>query len=79
MDRFCRVVLHAMRLKKHHQRHWLFQKSILLQIVHFDQSNSGGVVYAAHNRGVVPRCQVAIIADSLGSVGAWPLFWMALT
>ena len=53
MDRFCRVVLHAMRLKKHHQRHWLFQKSILLQIVHFHESYTRGVVHTTHNRGVI--------------------------
>ena len=28
---------------------------LLIQIVHFHQSNSGGVVYAAHDRGVVTR------------------------
>ena len=35
-----------------------FQKAVLLQIVHFHQSNSSGVVYAAHNRGVVARWQI---------------------
>ena len=31
---------------------------LLIQIVHFDQSNSNGVVYTAHDRGVVARLQV---------------------
>ena len=53
MDRFCRVVLHAMRLKKHYQRHWLFKKSMLLQIVHFHESYTRGVVHTTHNRGVI--------------------------
>ena len=26
---------------------------VLIQIVHFHESNSGGVVYATHDRGVV--------------------------
>jgi hypothetical protein len=31
---------------------------LLIQIVDFDQSNSSGVVYTAHNGGVVARLQV---------------------
>ena len=31
---------------------------VLIQIVHFHQSNTGGVVYAPHDRGVVTRWQV---------------------
>ena len=31
---------------------------LLIQIVHFHESNSGGVVYAAHDRGVVTWWQV---------------------
>jgi hypothetical protein len=52
---------------------------LLIQIVDFDQSNSSGVVYAGHDRGVVPGCRFAMIADSLAAVGAWPLFWISLT
>src|SRR5437667_120088 len=38
---------------------WLaFEKSILMQIVRFHQTNSGGAVYAVHNRGVVAGWQV---------------------
>ena len=50
-----------------------------IQIINFDERNSGGVAYAAHNRGVVARCRFAIIADSFAAVGTWPLFWMSLT
>src|SRR6266496_5204554 len=35
-----------------------FNELILIQIVHFHESNASGVAYAAHNRGVVARCQV---------------------
>ena len=46
------------------------QEAILLQIVHFYESNSGGVVCAAHDRGVVAPWSSAMIADSEGLVGA---------
>ena len=45
-----------------------------MQIVYFYQSNAGGVVYTAHDRGVVARCRSAMMADSDRSLGAWPLF-----
>src|SRR5512133_3007085 len=32
---------------------------LLIQIVHFDQSNSSGVVYTAQDRGVVARLQIS--------------------
>src|SRR5882724_3362912 len=43
------------------RNHWLrlvtFQKPILIQIVHLDQSNPSGVTYTADNRRVVARLQ----------------------
>ena len=36
-----------------------FQKATLLQIVHFYETDSGRVVYTAHNRGVVARWQLS--------------------
>ena len=39
---------------------------LLMQIVHFHESNSGGIVYTAHDRGVVTWLAAsAMIADSL--------------
>src|SRR5215813_197479 len=35
-----------------------FRSAMLMQIVHFHQSNSGGVVYASHDCGVVARWEV---------------------
>jgi len=44
---------------ENHPSHWLrligSQKAILLQIVHVHESNSGGVVNAGHDRGVISR------------------------
>ncbi len=31
---------------------------LLIQIVHFYESNAGGIVYATHDRGVVTRWQL---------------------
>ena len=39
-----------------------------MQIVYFDQSNSGGVVYTAYDRGVVARSQLCN-DGRLGSIG----------
>ena len=39
---------------------------LLIQIVHFRESNTSGVVHATYNRGVIAGCNVAMIADSVG-------------
>jgi hypothetical protein len=31
---------------------------VLVEIIHFDETNPGYVVYAAHNRGIVPGLQL---------------------
>jgi hypothetical protein len=49
-----------------------------MQIVHFHERNSSGVVYATHDCSVVSRYRFAMIADSLGAPGAWPLFSFVL-
>jgi hypothetical protein len=53
--------------------------AILMQIVYSYQSNAGGIVRATHHRAIVPYWGFAMIADSLGLVGAWPLFTISRT
>src|SRR5947208_4023207 len=47
---------------------------MLLQIVHFYETNAGGVVHTTHDRGVVPRwqfhddCRVIWVARSMAAI-----------
>src|SRR5438034_8716652 len=49
-----------------------FEKATLLQIVHFHQSNSGGAVHPAHDRGVVARWKVCYDRRLPGISGGQP-------
>ena len=47
--------------------------AVALQVVGLDQADAGSAVHPADDRGVVARSRVAIMADSLSSVGGMPV------